>query len=48
MGALKERCKGRWMDKMLSGHREDFTAGEAQSLVFREVFWLPIPASSSC
>lgn len=47
MGALKERCKGRWMDKMLSGHRED-TVGEAQSLVFRKVFWLPIPASSSC
>lgn len=34
---------------MLSGHREDFMVGEAQSLVvFRDVFWLPIHASSIC
>lgn len=36
------------MDEMLSGHREDFTVGEGQSRGFREVFWLPNPASSRC
>ena len=47
-GCPKGAVGGRWMDRMPSGSREDFTVGEAQSWVFREVFWPPITASSIC
>lgn len=36
------------LDKMVSEHGEDFTVQEAQSRVFRDMFWAPIPASSIC